>query len=295
MISPGCSFTFDGLKQTLLSVAPGIESKLREVHHLVVNYRTTKDILVMANAILDTAKRSFPGSIEYALPERAVKDLGLRVVTCNWGHAMHTTVKFGGNQVLIYSPSDSVTIPESAKVWLNDHPFILSSLDSKGLEFDDVVVAFQFDRKYWDLSRKQDTSLRMLRELYVAVTRAQRRVVVLVEPGNDKMKDFFRILNCEELPADAILQEFNHETTKEEWHRRGLEFFYSERFEIAASCFARSDQPGWAFWATGKAKFSIGRNTEADESFKQATGAFFERQCFVQVLDIMKELLSINR
>jgi superfamily I DNA/RNA helicase len=57
MISPGCSFTFDGLKQTLLAVTPGIESKLRHVHHLIVNYRTTKDILVMANTILDLAKK----------------------------------------------------------------------------------------------------------------------------------------------------------------------------------------------------------------------------------------------
>jgi len=295
MISPGCSFTFDGLKQTLLSVSSGIESKLRTVHHLVVNYRTTKDILVMANTILDRAKRTFPGSIEYALPERAVKDLGLRVVTCNKDDAMRTEVKFGGNQVFIYSPSDSASIPASAKHWLNDHPFILSSLDSKGLEFDDVVVAFHIERKYWDLSRKHESTLRMLRELYVAVTRAQRRVVILIETGNDKMKGFFRELECEEMPAESILQEFNRDTTKDEWHRRGMEFLESERFEIAASCFTRSEQPGWACLATAKAHLSIGLIPDAEASLKQAAYAFYEGHFFDRVLDILRELLKISR
>jgi tetratricopeptide (TPR) repeat protein len=293
MISPGCSFTFDGLKQTLLSVAPGIESKLKEVHHLVINYRTTKDILVMANAILDRAKQAFPGAIEYALPETAVKDLGLRVVTCSWKDAMQTSVKFGQNQVYIYSPSDSDVLPEEARQWLNGHPFILSSLDSKGLEFDDVVVAFDMERKIWDISRQLEASLRLLRELYVAVTRAQRRVVILMKSGNDNMKQFFHDLGCEEMSAESILQEFNHETTTQQWYERGLELFESERFKIAANCFTRAEHPGWAFLANGKQSLSIGNDREAENCFRKAVQLFHERQEYDKVLDLLKEVLFI--
>ena len=293
MISPGCSFTFDGLKQTLLAVTPGIEPKLKQVHHLVVNYRTTKDILEVANSVLNIAKQAFPGAIEYAMPETAVKDLGLRVVTCSWQAAMNTRVKFGKNQVFIYSPSNSATIPETAIRWLNGHPFIMSSLDSKGLEFDDVVIAFEWDRKYWDVSRKLEASLRMLRELYVAVTRAQRRVVVLVRSENDNMKLFFRGLNCEDMPAETIFQEFDHETTEEEWREKGDSLLANERFKLAATCFLRAGELGLASLATGKLKSAMGLAPEAEMHFRRAARFFYEQGQLDKVLDMLRLLLSL--
>jgi superfamily I DNA/RNA helicase len=85
MISPGCSFTFDGLKQTLLSLQKGIEHQLSDaVHHLVVNYRTTRDVLQLGNAILAVARREFPNAIGFAPPEISKKDLGIKVLLCDW-------------------------------------------------------------------------------------------------------------------------------------------------------------------------------------------------------------------
>ncbi len=138
MISPGCSFTFDGLKQTLLALEGGIEKKLKKVEHLLVNYRTTKDILTLGNQILGIARASFPGAIDYTKPERARKDLGLKVALCSWSAAFGTKAKFGDDQAFIYSSSKSCDLLRDAKVWLDDHPFILSSLESKGLEFLDI-------------------------------------------------------------------------------------------------------------------------------------------------------------
>jgi hypothetical protein len=52
----------------------------------------------------------------------------------------------------VYSSSDdSSALGAKISDWLGNHPFVLSSLDSKGLEFDDVVVAFDMKRKAWDL------------------------------------------------------------------------------------------------------------------------------------------------
>ena len=139
MISSGCSFTFDGLKQTLLALEEGIESKLKQVDHLLVNYRTTKDILTLGNKILATARKFFPGAIDFAKPERARKDLGLKVTICGWDAAFRAKAKFGEDQAFIYSAqNDAGELVRAAKEWLDNHPFILSSLESKGLEFNDV-------------------------------------------------------------------------------------------------------------------------------------------------------------
>jgi tetratricopeptide (TPR) repeat protein len=294
MISPGCSFTFDGLKQTLRAVRPGIESKLKTVHHLVVNYRTTKDILTMANAILAIAKKEFPGAIEYALPEIAKKDLGLRVVMCSWNAAIKTQVKFGENQVLIYSPSDSTKIPSDAKLWLKNHPFILSSLDSKGLEFDDVVIAFDMDRKNWDISRHDEASLRMLRELYVAITRAQRRVVILLKYGDKNMHQFFKELDCEELKAEVIFQEFDRETTSDQWFDRAQQLFQSGQFKLAASCFTRADKHGWSFLAKGEDCLCSGLKDNAIACFRRSVRLFHDRREHKKILDLLKKLVDIS-
>jgi tetratricopeptide (TPR) repeat protein len=295
MISPGCSFTFDGLKQTLLAVQNGIEPKLRDVHHLVVNYRTTKDILVFGNSILATAKRVFPESIEFALPETARKDLGLKVVLCDWSLALQNQVIFGDNQAFIYSPSDSDTLRAEANEWLDDHPFILSALDAKGLEFDDVVVAFDLDRKVWDVDRRSEASLRMLRELYVAVTRAQRRVVVLVKKQLPSMHAFFNHLHCDfqNLGASTILQEFDRETTSEKWFERAQKLFQNDQFPIAASCFTKAARQDWSFLAQGHHLFSSGLKEEASPKFRRAVRLFNERCDFERVLDIMLLLLNI--
>ena len=53
MISPGCSFTFPGLKDVLLTVKPGTEAKIKQVFKLGINYRVTKDVLDVSNVSYD--------------------------------------------------------------------------------------------------------------------------------------------------------------------------------------------------------------------------------------------------
>ena len=180
MISSGCSFKFAGLKQTLLAIQPGIESKLGKgsLQHLLVNYRTSKKILEVGNAVLFMAHRHYPGTIENMLPERTTKDNGIKVVLCEWEKALLVKPSFSPNQALVCS---SLSHSEELTGWLGDHPFFLDSIESKGLEFEDVVVAFDLERKVWDVEERRVDSLRMLRELYVAITRAKNRLVILVK------------------------------------------------------------------------------------------------------------------
>lgn len=134
MVSPGCSFTFVGLKETLLAVRKGIESKLSNVTQLLVNYRTTRDILILGNEILSVAKREFPGAIGFAKPESAIKDLGIKVVLCDLAECFSQSgIKLGRNQALIYSCDDKVSFEKSPTDWIGSHPSFSQRSIRKGL------------------------------------------------------------------------------------------------------------------------------------------------------------------
>lgn len=299
MISPGCSFTFDGLKQTMLAVQSGIEPKLRTVHFLLRNYRTTKDVLEVANEVLLVLKRFYPNAIEYAKEEVAINDLGLRVVLCEWKEAIEVDVSFGHNQALIFSSQINTQEMESfAHGWVGEHPLVLSALESKGLEFDDVVVAFKLDRKAWDVRKTRMESLSMLRELYVAITRAKRRVVILVRSDVDKMLEFFteHLSACrlEFMEARRIMAEFDTKTRPEVWFRKGREYFDDEKYKLASSCFAAARNMGWSLFSQGMYEEDNGAQTQASSSFRLAAKLFCESSLFKECIDSLTKVRDLR-
>jgi hypothetical protein len=291
MISPGCSFTFDGLKETLLSLQPGIEGALSSVSHLSVNYRTTKDVLLLGNEILAVAKKTFPNAIGFASPEVSRKDLGFKVILCSWALALKQEVKLGKNQAFIFSSDDRGKAKEQADKWIGLHPFTMSSLDSKGLEFDDVIVAFDIDRKSWKVESKGEMVLRMLRELYVAVTRARRRVVIL-QSECDTMCNFFSTLqyDFQTMGAHLVLQEFDSATTPAEWEEKGKELFEDRRFGDAARCFEKSGNEGFMKLAEGKSFQEKGDKKNAKKSFRTSIVAFHNRGHYGEALNVAHRL-----
>ena len=72
-----------------------------------MNYRTTRDVLLLGNAILSVAKKNFPLQIAHSQPEVAMKDLGMKICTCDLEEALSVSVKFGHNQAMIHSGDDS--------------------------------------------------------------------------------------------------------------------------------------------------------------------------------------------
>lgn len=112
-------------------------------------------------------------------------------------------------------------------------------------------MAFDFERKTWDVGQRRTASLRMCRELYVAVTRARRRVVILIKRDVNTMSTFFQNLNYtfEEADATVVLQEFQKQTTTAEWFERGMQLFKEEQYIIAASCFKAALEFGYSTYA----------------------------------------------
>lgn len=58
----------------------------------------------------------------------------LQVLWCYWEDAMAEKPSFGANQALIFTSTyDSDVIFKKMDAWLKSHPFILTTLDAKGL------------------------------------------------------------------------------------------------------------------------------------------------------------------
>lgn len=151
MISPGCSFKFVGLKETLIEINPQIQ--IRKVEHLKRNYRMTKAVLEVANAVLNKAKQHFPGQIEHAEPEIPMKDFGFKVSLASWSDAVAGKVSFGTQQAIVYAGEENESdLFKKLDSWTGKHPLIFSVLEAKGLEYDDVVVAFAKDNRSWSAS-----------------------------------------------------------------------------------------------------------------------------------------------
>ena len=70
--------------------------------------------------------------------------------------------------------------------------------------------------------------------LAIAITRARKRVVVLVR--NKIMRDYFQEtlkLGLDNAEATIVLKEFEKETSLDEWKEEGRKYFTDERYGLA--------------------------------------------------------------
>lgn len=94
-----------------------------------------------------------------------MKDLGFRVTLLDWESAMKEKkkIEMGTNQAIIYAGSGTGTKEETKLAgdltsW-TDHPLILPVLESKGLEYDDIIVAFSKKNSTWNVTSKVCSSM----------------------------------------------------------------------------------------------------------------------------------------
>jgi hypothetical protein len=135
----------------------------------------------------------------------------------------------------------------------------------------------------------------MLRELYVAVTRAKRRVVILIKQKDSAMLSFFQTLNCdlESVDEGLLRVEFDSETKSETWLEEGLKLFENHQFKLAASCFVAAKEYGWSSWARGRHSIQQGLHSEAVGIFRKAARWFHESADYTHTLILMREIARI--
>ncbi|KAF3159968.1 hypothetical protein TWF751_000520 [Orbilia oligospora] len=243
------------------------------------NYRTHNGILKLAAKIVDVLSTNFPYAIDKFSPELGDFD-GPSPIVFN-GFSSEDFIKFilrdgeeestgiisefGAEQVLIVRDEEAKCLLSKA---MGDKVMILTILESKGMEFQDVFL-FDFfsgsscQSAFRALAKSQTTGSRLddtkypelcieLKNLYVAITRSRERLYILessvsaVQPMHDMWglgteNAIIDIVSLDDPTRQTRLGEIKLEQSNpEEWTQKGNEFFDQRMYEQATYCYRRA-------------------------------------------------------
>ncbi|KAF9509961.1 hypothetical protein BS47DRAFT_108769 [Hydnum rufescens UP504] len=300
-ISVGSSFRFEDLKALIWReerndplVKKGVrEAVPSEVFELLVNYRSHGGIVDCAASLINLISSLFPYSIDKLQKECAVvsgpkprifrSDLvHFEEFLCDVGD---TRMDFGARQVIIVRDDGA---REELRRQLGDAGLILTLIESKGLEFDDVLLHDFFRSSpatatQWRvIATKSCDPIKHrvieseLKRLYVAVTRARHHCWIwdsseLAQP----MINFWVTQNLVQVqdPSEDIPQ-LATQSTPEEWNTTGRYLFAKTLYVQAASCFAKANRDHDRRIAEAYQIRKEARVTNDILSFKEAGTAF---------------------
>ena len=174
-IMRGISFRFSELRYLFYCAQKQAKREVRapkitmpEVKHLEINFRSHTGILKLAASIIDLMKRffpdsfdclpedegMFPGPIPIVLDSCNVSDLAL-VMRSNKRES--SAIEFGAHQVIIVQSEEAKrNIPDVLKAGI-----VLTVFESKGLEFDDVLL--------FDFFKFSQVSKLLLKDFYYSL------------------------------------------------------------------------------------------------------------------------------
>lgn len=246
--------------------------QLADVHCLTQNFRTHSGILKLSGSVLGLLFRLFPNAVDKIPAENGALYAGGRPILISRRHGDLTKnlfekkensvdlagIELGANQCII------VRNQKSKEDLQKVIPFalILTILESKGMEFEDVLI-FNFffdslftrwhivsgmnaDDDYHGFDEKRDHELcselksiiKITIVLYVAVTRSKCRLFIVddSEPRNPLLV----LWESQSLVAISSELHFAKSSTSEEWDTRGEGFFANNQFGEAIFCYTRS-------------------------------------------------------
>ncbi|KAK6352318.1 hypothetical protein TWF730_009148 [Orbilia blumenaviensis] len=249
---------------------------------LVNDIKSFAFVLKLAAKIVDLLSSTFPYAIDKCSPELGDFDGPSPIVFSGFssedfvkfvlrdGEEESTTIisEFGAEQVLIVRDEEAkYLLPEV----IRDKLLILTILESKGMEFQDVFL-FDFfsgsscQSAFRALARSQVTGSHLddtkypelcieLKNLYVAVTRSRERLYILessgsaVQPmhdmwGLDTENAIIDISSPGDSTRETLLGEIKlKESDPEEWAQKGNEFFNQRMYEQAMYCYRKAGKP----------------------------------------------------
>ncbi|KAK6332933.1 hypothetical protein TWF718_010761 [Orbilia javanica] len=238
------------------------------------NYRTHNGILKLAAKVIDVLSAAFPYAIDKFSPELGDFDGPAPIVfsgfssdifTPREGESTTTISEFGAEQVLIVRDEEAKELLVDK---MGDKVLILTILESKGMEFQDVFLFDFFSRSpcltaFRALASSQTTGARFddvknselcieLKNLYVAITRS-REMLYIIEGDLAAIQPLHEMwgLGSEDpildivTPGDPTLQTRLDEikqgqSPQHEWKEKGDEFFNQRMYEQAMYCYKRA-------------------------------------------------------
>lgn len=286
-ISVGSSFRFDDLKSFLFRVEETriqMQNGTFQAHHapktfqLATNYRSHAGIVNCAHSIIELITRFWPYSIDNLAPERGIVE-GLKPVFLHgWDDdsvryeqflfgSSGTDVELGAQQCILVR---NEVARDKLQQQVGDIGVIMTLYESKGLEFDDVLLYNFFEDSLveytqWRLifsavdvddgeailspqfnATRHAVLCNELKFLYVAVTRARKNLWIADQSEKaEPMRMFWssrsQIQCCSpgmDVPKLAVA-----ESSQKDWATKGKELFDRKRYLQARHCFERASMP----------------------------------------------------
>ncbi|KAI6166607.1 P-loop containing nucleoside triphosphate hydrolase protein [Pisolithus thermaeus] len=330
-ISAGCSFRFEDLKAFLHRIEVDQDSRAGRKRvasspksfQLTTNYRSHGGIVNCAHSVIELISRFWPNSIDLLQPERGIVD-GLKpAFFSGWDKdiagyeqflfgASGGHVEFGAQQCILVRDENA---KEQLQQRVGDIGLVMTLYESKGLEFNDVLLYNFFQDSKMDLSRwrlvlaaidgvvegRNKSQLRApcferdesryvgicgeLKFLYVGITRARKNMWIVdksnkAEPMRLFWTSLSQIQNCtptEDFPRLAV------SSTSEEWAETGRSLSHHKRYTQAMHCFRRANMPrevrvaeAYHFRELARATVGITPLSEQRRAFAKAADAFVD-------------------
>ncbi|KAI0656836.1 hypothetical protein C8Q70DRAFT_1046658 [Cubamyces menziesii] len=270
-ISAGSAFKFSELKAFLYRLSQNPVSATAkaapsnpEVFHLTINYRSHQGIVKCAASIVDLMTRHWSSTVDPLPAEEGTmpgpKPIFFQNVDCEQFliEDSGSAIEFGAHQCIL-------VLNDAAKERLRSRVgkagIILTIQESKGLEFDDVLLYDPFadstvDDRAWRIvltdvageiaptfdETRHNGICRELKFLYVAVTRTRMNLwIVDSSRGQHPMLRFWRNADVvEEHNPFAPIPRLAVSSSREEWAGVARKLFHKQQFFEAELAFDRA-------------------------------------------------------
>ncbi|KDN45554.1 hypothetical protein RSAG8_04878, partial [Rhizoctonia solani AG-8 WAC10335] len=285
---------------------------------LTINYRSHEGLVRCAASVVDSLYNLFPESLD-RLPRETADDKSmdyLPVVLTDTSSNIALFEEFLlnpnsslGAQQAVLVKSDEIAEQLSSRI--SEFCPILTIADSKGLEFDDVILYNFFSEsecaEAWDFvhgfpmktHRNERDSIpplslcNELKLLYVALTRAQKRCWIW-DHGYviDAMKKFWE---AQGLVATTSIKDMitgnwgSNASNSAQWIAKGQEYFANGMYKLAAGCFRRggneaapSYRIAMAYYQMSRAKIEMLRGDTEESRSKLRNAATELSDCAEQ-------------
>ncbi|KAF8060885.1 hypothetical protein FPV67DRAFT_312197 [Lyophyllum atratum] len=288
-ISVGSSFRFNDLKAFLFRIEKRrLEHQSRseaayrvqnppKSFQLATNYRSHAGIVNCAHSVIELITRFWPYSIDTLAPEKGIVE-GLKPVFLKgWNNdnvryeqflfgSSGSPIEFGAQQCILVRDDAA---RDRLQQQVGDIGLIMTLYESKGLEFNDVLLFNFFEDSTVDLSQwrlllgaiddnptaviaaprfdriRHAGVCAELKFLYVAITRARKNLWIADHSTKGEPIRIFwtardQIHNCTpgtDMPRLAV------SSSAEEWAAKGRELFDRKKYLQAMHCYERASMP----------------------------------------------------
>ncbi|KAF8141982.1 hypothetical protein EV363DRAFT_1291905 [Boletus edulis] len=318
-ISAGSFFRFDDLKAFMYRIEDRSVTD-PTTFQLAINYRLHGGIVNCAHTIIERITHFWPHAIDGLQPEHGIVD-GLKPVFFR-GWDQDTVrfkqflfgksggrITFGAQQCIIVRDDEAV---EKLRKEVGEIGLIMTLYDSKGLEFDDVLLYNFFEDSAVDVSRWRVLLNHMegevdgqdlakvhapsfsrdegrfaavcseLKLLYMGITRARKNLWIFDKSDKSEPMRLIwtsrnQVQNCTpgtDVPHLAV-------SSEDEWESFGHDLFKHKRYPQAMHCFARASLPrmvaiceAFHLRELARAKVGVAPPKAQQDAFLTAANAF---------------------